>query len=129
MPNFIGVGHVGLGAKDLAALAAFYRNVLGMTVVRQSPADAPFGATLFLSGHPEEEDHEVVFFSDPTRAHTAFKVASLEELRTFYRQVKERGCPSSMPSTMASRCPSTSKTRRATRSRSTGRPTFASVNS
>jgi catechol 2,3-dioxygenase len=93
MPNFIGVGHVGLGAKDLAALAAFYRNVLGMTVVRQSPADAPFGATLFLSGHPEEEDHEVVFFSDPTRAHTAFKVASLEELRTFYRQVKERGVP------------------------------------
>ena len=93
MPNFLGVGHVGLEAKDLAALAAFYRDVMGMTVVRESPADSPFGATLFLSGHPEEEDHEVVFFSDPTRAHTAFKVASLGELRTFYRQVKERGVP------------------------------------
>jgi catechol-2,3-dioxygenase len=93
MPNFIGVGHVGLGGKDLAALAAFYRDVLGMTVVRESPADAPFGASLFLGGHPEEEDHEVVFFSNPTLAHTAFKVASLGELRTFYHEVKERRVP------------------------------------
>jgi catechol-2,3-dioxygenase len=93
MPNFIGVRHVGLEAKNLATLKAFYRDVMGMTVVRESPANAPFGATLFLSGHPDEEDHEVVFFSDPTRAHTAFTVASLGELRTFYHQVIKRGVP------------------------------------
>jgi catechol 2,3-dioxygenase-like lactoylglutathione lyase family enzyme len=94
MSSFIGIRHVGLGAKNLATLKAFYRDVMGMTVVRESPADAPFGATLFLSGHPDEEDHEVVFFeTKPEFAHTAFKVASLAELLTFYREVKERGVP------------------------------------
>jgi len=94
MPNFIGVRHVGLEGKNLATLAEFYRDVMGMTIVRESPADSPFGASLFLSAHPEEEDHEVVFFqTNPLLAHTAFKVASLGELLTFYRQMKERGLP------------------------------------
>jgi catechol-2,3-dioxygenase len=93
MSNFIGIRHVGLAAKDPAALAAFYRDVMGMKVVGESPASAPFGATLFLSGNPEEEDHDIVFFDNPAFAHTAFKVASLGELLTFYRQIKERGLP------------------------------------
>ena len=91
MSRFIGVRHVGLAAKNPAALATFYRDVLGMTVMGESSADSPFGATLFLSAHPEEEDHEIVFFSNPGLAHTAFRVASLKELLTYYRQIKERG--------------------------------------
>ena len=35
MHHVIGVRHVGLPAKNLAALKAFYRDVLGMTVVRE----------------------------------------------------------------------------------------------
>ena len=93
MSSFIGVRHVGLAAKNPAALAAFYCDVMGMTVVGESPADAPFGATLFLSAHPEEENHDIVFFGNPTFAHTAFKVASLGELLTFYRQIKEQSLP------------------------------------
>lgn len=93
MSNFIGVRHVGLAAKNPAALAAFYRDVLGMTVVGESPADSPVGATLFLSRHPDEEDHEIVFFDNPALAHTALKVASLGELREWHRQIKERGLP------------------------------------
>ena len=93
MPSFIGVRHVGLAAKNSAALAAFYRNVMGMMVVGESPADAPFGATLFLSAHPEEENHEIVFFGNPALAHTAFRVASLGELQAFYRHIKEQGLP------------------------------------
>ena len=94
MSNFIGQRHVGWGVKDPVALAAFYRDVLGMTVVRQTPADSPLGTTVFLSHQlNDEEDHDLVFFSNPMFAHTAFRVASLAELRTFYRQIKERGVP------------------------------------
>ncbi|MBV9020504.1 MAG: VOC family protein, partial [Ktedonobacteraceae bacterium] len=96
MSNFIGVRHVGLAAKDPGALAAFYRDVMGMTVVGESPANSPFGATLFLSSHPEEENHDIVFFGNPAFAHTAFKMASLGELLTFYRQIKQRGLPIKM---------------------------------
>lgn len=91
IPNLIGVRHVGLAAKDPAALAAFYRDVLGMTVVRQTSADAPVGATLFLARQPEEhEDHDLLFLADPTSAHTAFEVASLGELLACYREIKAR---------------------------------------
>ena len=94
MSNFIGLRHVGWGVKDPVALAAFYREVMGMTVVAQTPADSPMGVTVFLSRHPEEEEHpDLVFFSNPMYAHTAFRVASLAELLTFYRQMKERGVP------------------------------------
>jgi catechol 2,3-dioxygenase-like lactoylglutathione lyase family enzyme len=92
-PNFIGVRHVGLPAKDPAVLALFYRDVMGMKIMRQSPTDAPYGATAFLARHPEEEDHDVVFFSNPTLAHTAFRVASLGDLLAFYRKIKEQGVP------------------------------------
>ena len=45
-PRVIGVRHVGLSARDPAALAEFYRDVLGLQVV---PADtAALGATAFL---------------------------------------------------------------------------------
>jgi|GEM_PF-4880215 len=57
MPNFIGLRHVGWGVKDPAALAAFYRDVLGMTVVTEFPAGTPpLGATVFLARHPDQHD-------------------------------------------------------------------------
>jgi catechol-2,3-dioxygenase len=113
-PNFMGVRHVGLLAKDPASLAVFYREVMGMKIVRQTPPVSPNGAIVFLARHPEAEDHDVVFVSNPTLAHTAFRVASLGELLVFYRRIKEQGYLSSIASTMASSCPSTSKTRRGT---------------
>jgi catechol-2,3-dioxygenase len=91
MPSFIGVRHVGLAAKNPAVLAEFYRNVMGMTMVGESLVGSRFGASVFLGAHHEEEDHEMVFFDNPTAAHTAFRVASLGDLQTFYRQVKGEG--------------------------------------
>ena len=91
MPDFVGMRHVGLAAKDPAALVPFYRDVLGMTLVRQTPPDSPIGTTVFLSRHPEgEEDHDLVIFPDPMYAHVAFEVASLTELKASFREVKER---------------------------------------
>ena len=94
MFNFIGVRHVGWGVKDLATMTAFYRDMLGMTITTELPADSHMGATAFLARHPDDhEHHDLVFFSNPAFAHTAFEVASLGELLTSYREVKEKGVP------------------------------------
>lgn len=93
VPNIIGVRHVGLSAKDPATLATFYRDVMGMKVIRQTSASHGLGGTAFLGCHPEEEDHDVVLVSDAKAAHTAFRVASLGDLLAFYRKVKEHGIP------------------------------------
>jgi catechol-2,3-dioxygenase len=93
MEKITGFHHVGMVAHDPAALAEFYREVLGMTITGGSSADGPFGATAFLSSRPEEENHELALFANPMFRHFAFKVASLNQLRTLHRQISERGIP------------------------------------
>jgi len=83
--------HVGLQADDPVALAAFYRDVLGLEAVGGSDDDDPFGASAFLSGRPEEESHEIVFFKNPANAHIAFRVKSLADLRAAHAEVVGRG--------------------------------------
>ena len=51
-PRVMGVGHVALSARDPAALAEFYREVLGFQVVPTETWD--LGENLFLSSHPAE---------------------------------------------------------------------------
>ena len=88
-----GIHHVGLHATNPAASAEFYRDVLGMEIVGGSAPEHPLGATAFLSSRPNEESHEVALFANPAFAHTAFKVSSLAELRSFHARVVERGIP------------------------------------
>lgn len=97
MAKITGVYHVGIAAKDPTALAEFYRDVMGMTIVGGSAGDdRQFGASAFLSSRPNEENHEIVFFADPAFKHTAFKVATLADLQEFYKDVKKRGLPIKM---------------------------------
>jgi catechol-2,3-dioxygenase len=96
MEKIAGFHHVGLVARDPAALAEFYRDVLGMEITGGSGADGPFGATAFLSSRPDEENHELAIFANPMYRHFAFKVASLADLRALHRQVAERGIPIKM---------------------------------
>jgi catechol-2,3-dioxygenase len=93
MGDRVGVSHVGIAAKDPQALARFYGDVLGMRVTGGSEPTGSFGACAFLSGRPDEENHEIVFFADRRYAHTAFRVATLAELRERYRAVVDRGIP------------------------------------
>jgi catechol-2,3-dioxygenase len=88
-----GVHHVGLHAKDPAASAEFYRDILGMKVVGGSGPEHPIGATAFLSSRPDEESHEIALFANPLAAHVAFKVPSLAELRSLHARVVEKGIP------------------------------------
>ncbi len=93
-PQVIGVRHVGLSARDPAALAEFYRDVLGLQVV---PTDtAALGATAFLSIHPAEGSLDLALFANPAYQHTAFEVRSLADLRALHRRVIGRGVPVKM---------------------------------
>ena len=94
MPQVIGVRHVGLGARDPAALAEFYRELLGLQVV---PTDtAALGATAFLSSHPAERSLDLALFANPAYQHTAFEVRSLADLRAFYQRALGQGVPIKM---------------------------------
>jgi catechol-2,3-dioxygenase len=93
-PQVIGVRHVGLGARDPAALAEFYREVLGLQAV---PTDTDaLGATAFLSARPAEGLLDLALFADSAYQHTAFEVRSLADLRAFYQRVLNRGVPVKM---------------------------------
>ena len=90
----IGVRHVGLSARDPAALAEFYRDVLGLQIV---PVDtSALGATAFLSSRPAEVPVDLALFANPAYQHTAFEVRSLEDLRALHQRVLGRGVPVKM---------------------------------
>jgi catechol-2,3-dioxygenase len=89
--EMIGLCHVGMYAKDPAALAEFYREVMGMQIVGGSDASHPLGPSAFLSNRPAEEAHEIAMFSNPEFAHRAFKVGSLAALQRFYQKIVGRG--------------------------------------
>ena len=93
-PQVIGVRHVGLSARDPAALAEFYRDVLDLQVV---PVDtSALGATAFLSSRPTEVPVDLALFANPAYQHTAFEVRSLADLRAFHQRVLGRGVPVKM---------------------------------
>ena len=75
MTASIGLRHIGLGGRNRTTPAEFYSDVMGLKVTRQDPVYAPYGASLFLPGDPEEEDHDLVFFENPALTHIAGTVA------------------------------------------------------
>jgi catechol 2,3-dioxygenase-like lactoylglutathione lyase family enzyme len=91
--EMIGLGHVGMYAKNPASLAEFYREVMGMQIVDCSDASHPLGASAFLSSHPREGSHQIAMFSNPELAHRAFKVGSLAALKRFYQKIVGGGIP------------------------------------
>jgi catechol-2,3-dioxygenase len=96
-PQVIGVRHVGLSARDPAALAEFYRDVLGLQVVGGSTAEtSAFGATAFLSSHPDDVPVDLALVANPAYQHTAFAVRSLADLRALHQRVRNRGVPIKM---------------------------------
>jgi hypothetical protein len=84
------IGHVGLHATNPAATAKFYRDVFGMEITGGSSPDHPLGATAFLTSRHGEEPHAIVLAANPEVTHTAFKVSSLAEFRSFHARVEEK---------------------------------------
>ena len=94
MSDYVGIRQIGWEVKDPIALAKFYQDVMGMTVVAQMPANSPMGAMVFLSRHPgTEEHHDLALFSSPMLAYTAFRVDTLDDFMALYYEVKEKAVP------------------------------------
>src|SRR5262249_29540907 len=77
------VGHVAMAARDPHGLAEFYRDLLDLRIVR-TVSNQLAGDSVLLSGHPDTEDHELVFITKPESTHTAFRVDNAEHLRALY---------------------------------------------
>jgi catechol 2,3-dioxygenase-like lactoylglutathione lyase family enzyme len=94
MPRVAGLGHLGIFVRDIERMTAFYRDFLGMQVTKQDPA----GRMIFLSSDPESVDHEIALMSGraeddgpPLIQQISLRVPSLNDLRTFHRNLTEQG--------------------------------------
>ena len=90
------VSHFEIRARDPAAMAKFYTEVMGFIVSDRGVLDrgpAKGRELIFLSHSPEEHHQIVLIPSDVTDqgggiGHVAFRVDSLEEVRSVYEKVR-----------------------------------------
>jgi catechol 2,3-dioxygenase-like lactoylglutathione lyase family enzyme len=88
-PRVMGVGHVALNARDPAALAEFYREVLGFQVVPTERSD--LGETVFLGSHRAEVAGALALLADFFLADFFVEVRSLVDLSAFHKRLLGRG--------------------------------------
>ena len=90
------VSHFEIRARDPAALAKFYTEVLGFIVSDRGVLDrGPMkGRELIFLSHSPEEHHQIVLIPSDAAAsgsgigHVAFRVDSLDEVRRVYEKVR-----------------------------------------
>jgi FAD/FMN-containing dehydrogenase/catechol 2,3-dioxygenase-like lactoylglutathione lyase family enzyme len=86
------LGHVALPARRPIELAGFYRELLGLELVRTT--DNELGGTMaLLSGAPREEDHELVFLTRPEGSHVGLRMRSVDDLARIRDRLRERDLP------------------------------------
>ncbi len=86
------LGHVALPAEHPVELAGFYRELIGLELVRTT--DNALGGTMaLLSGAPHEEDHELVFLTRVEGAHVALRVRSVDDLARLHDRLREHEVP------------------------------------
>jgi catechol 2,3-dioxygenase len=90
------LGHVAIVTQDPAAMAAFYRDLLGLEVTLQGSLP-PLGDFAFLSGQPQTEFAELSFVTNPRAKHIALRVESLAALKAVYAEAKRRALPFPSP--------------------------------
>jgi catechol 2,3-dioxygenase len=83
------LGHVGLTAKDPAALADFYAGFLGLAKVAEVSTEQT-GRMVLMSTRPGGAP-DVQLLSNPEARHVAFRVDTLAELRERYAAAGARG--------------------------------------
>jgi catechol-2,3-dioxygenase len=94
MARVTGLGHVGIYVRDLDRMVAFYRDVMGMQITKQNWR----AGAVFLSADPEAVDHEIALMRGRPEGETpplinqiSMRVATLDDLRTFYRRLQAEG--------------------------------------
>ncbi|HYU21172.1 MAG TPA: VOC family protein [Chloroflexota bacterium] len=95
MARIMGLGHVGIFVRDLERMAAFYRDVMGMTLTKQNWRSG----IVFFSADPDAVDHEIALVrgrpenDNPKLIHQiSLRVDSLDGLREFHRRLIEADC-------------------------------------
>lgn len=83
------LGHVGLAARDPAALADFYQGFLGLQRIGETETEQS-GSMVFLSAESDRPP-DLQLMSNLQGGHMAFKVDSLAELRELYAMAPQRG--------------------------------------
>jgi len=91
------VSHFEIRARDPAALAKFYIEVLGFIVSDRGILDRgpAKGRELIFLSHSPEEHHQIVLIPSEASApgsgigHVAFRVDSLDEVRRVYEKVRQ----------------------------------------
>jgi catechol 2,3-dioxygenase len=91
------VSHFEIRARDPAALAKFYTEVLGFIVSDRGVLDRgpAKGRELIFLSHSPEEHHQIVLIPSEASApgsgigHVAFRVDSLDEVRRVYEKVRQ----------------------------------------
>jgi catechol 2,3-dioxygenase len=91
------VSHFEIRARDPAALAQFYTEVLGFIVSDRGVLDRgpAKGRELIFLSHSPEEHHQIVLIPSDAQApgsgigHIAFRVDSLDEVRRVYEKVRQ----------------------------------------
>jgi catechol 2,3-dioxygenase-like lactoylglutathione lyase family enzyme len=88
----LGLGHVGIHVNDLDRTAAFYEDVVGLTVTDRDPAIG----MVFFSSHPDAEHHELLLCggrSSPADSlmlqQISFRCDSLEDILAYHRRFRE----------------------------------------
>jgi catechol-2,3-dioxygenase len=94
MARVTGLGHVGIYVRDLGAMVAFYRDLMGMQITKQNWR----AGIVFLSADPDAVDHEIALMrgrpslEDPHLIQQiSMRVASLDDLRTFHSRLRAEG--------------------------------------
>lgn len=83
------LGHVALHVTDPEGVARFYRDLLGLRVVRRASNELG-GELVALAGRESDENHELVLGTNPQGRHVAFRVGTLEELQWRYAAARAR---------------------------------------
>jgi catechol-2,3-dioxygenase len=90
--------HVGIYVTDLAKMADFYHRVMGFPITDEGPLHG--AQMMFFSRNPREH-HQVVLVAGRPPGHgdkvinqLSFRVASLGEVREFYRRVRDEAAAS-----------------------------------
>lgn len=94
MARVTGLGHIGIYVRDLERMVAFYRDFMGMQVTKQNWR----AGAVFLSANPDAVDHEIALVRgrpDGEEPHLinqiSLRVATLDDLRAFYRRLRAEG--------------------------------------
>jgi catechol-2,3-dioxygenase len=94
MARVTGLGHIGIYVRNLEQMVAFYRDVMGMQVTKQNWR----AGAVFLSADPEAVDHEIALMRGRPEGEEphlinqiSLRVATLDDLRTFYRRLVAAG--------------------------------------